>query len=98
MHKSIFVAREKGDEKEIKELEKEIVFRQREYKSVSIDFMTMKPGYFNSGCCCFNDGDITGIEIADNCIHLIKWKQGKDSPERKVLEEAGMEEITGLLS
>jgi predicted phosphodiesterase len=24
----------------------------------------VKPTYFNSGCCCFNDGDITGIEVA----------------------------------
>ena len=33
-----------------------------------------KPNYFNSGCCCFSDGDITGIEIENGCIRLIKWQ------------------------
>jgi hypothetical protein len=33
------------------------------------------PLYFNSGCCCFVDGDITGIEIGDGDIRLIKWKE-----------------------
>ncbi|MDB4919778.1 metallophosphoesterase [Mucilaginibacter sp.] len=52
------------------------------------DFKGYLDTYFNSGCCCFDDGDITGIEIADNCIRLIKWKygQGKKS-ERTILEE-----------
>ena len=35
--------------------------------------INLKPSYFNSGCCCYNDGDITGIEIADGKISLIKW-------------------------
>lgn len=44
--------------------------------------------YFNSGCCCFDDGDITGIEIANGCIRLIKWQYGADkTSERVVLEE-----------
>ena len=45
--------------------------------------------YFNSGCCCFDDGDITGIELENECIRLIKWKYnaGKLS-ERIVLEES----------
>jgi UDP-2,3-diacylglucosamine pyrophosphatase LpxH len=42
-----------------------------------------KPFYFNSGCCSFSDGDITGIEIADKEIRLVKWCNG--SFERKVL-------------
>jgi hypothetical protein len=35
----------------------------------------MKPTYFNTGCCCFANGSITGIEIADGQIRLIKWNQ-----------------------
>lgn len=34
---------------------------------------SLKPSYYNTGCCCFDDGDITGIEIADGYIRLIKW-------------------------
>jgi hypothetical protein len=29
------------------------------------DYIKILPTYFNSGCCCFADGDITGIEIAE---------------------------------
>jgi hypothetical protein len=47
-----------------------------------------KPTYFNSGCCCFNDGDITGIEIADGFIRLIKWETAEKESKRKVLEES----------
>jgi len=47
----------------------------------------LKPSYFNSGCCCFNDGDITGIEIESGYIRLIKWYTQNNTSVRKVLEE-----------
>lgn len=47
----------------------------------------LKPSYFNTGCCCFNDGDITGIEIEGTIIKLIKWHQENGIAKRKVLEE-----------
>jgi predicted phosphodiesterase len=57
------------------------------------DFKGYLDTYFNSGCCCFDDGDITGIEIADNCIRLIKWEyKGKESV-RIVLEEAALKDL-----
>jgi len=88
LHRDLLVAKENQDTQKIHELEQEIRRRKKEYKSLSIDFLNMTPGYFNSGCCCFNDGDITGIEIADGFIRLIKWEQeGKGIPVRKVLEE-----------
>jgi hypothetical protein len=31
------------------------------------------PCYFNTGCCSFGDGDITGLEIADGEIRLVRW-------------------------
>ena len=30
------------------------------------------PCYFNTGCCSFGDGDITGIEIGDGKIQLVR--------------------------
>ncbi|MEO6230781.1 MAG: metallophosphoesterase [Ferruginibacter sp.] len=51
------------------------------------------PTYFNSGCCCFNDGDITGIEIASGFIRLIKWHNKNGVPERSVLEEKPLSEL-----
>ncbi len=47
----------------------------------------VKPTYFNTGCCCFSDGDITGIEIADGYIRLIKWHTANKNCSRIVLEE-----------
>lgn len=53
----------------------------------------LRPTYFNTGCCCFNDGDITGIEIADGFIRLIKWYDEGDQSFRKVLEEKSLTEL-----
>ena len=53
----------------------------------------LKPSYFNSGCCCYNDGDITGIEIAGGKISLIKWHWDNNSSQRSVLEEKELSEL-----
>jgi UDP-2,3-diacylglucosamine pyrophosphatase LpxH len=60
------------------------------------------PCYFNTGCCSFPDGDITGLEIADGAIRLVRWPadieelvtdgSGVDT-HRRVLEEAELEDI-----
>lgn len=47
----------------------------------------LKAGYFNTGCCCFNDGDITGIEIEAGYIRLVKWQEENYDASRKILEE-----------
>lgn len=60
------------------------------------DFNGYLDTYFNSGCCCFNDGDITGIEIADGFIRLIKWAYHKKVSKRVVLEECKLEELNIL--
>jgi len=45
------------------------------------------PTYYNTGCCCFSDGDITGIEISGGKIRLVKWTHEEINPERMILEE-----------
>lgn len=54
-------------------------------------FSKIRPTYFNTGCCCYSDGDITGIEIADRCITLIKWKKQNGTSVRTVLENISFE-------
>lgn len=54
---------------------------------------TIKPSYFNTGCCCFNDGDITGIEIADGHIRLIKWHTDNGQSQRMLLEEVTLQQL-----
>ncbi len=53
----------------------------------------LKPSYFNSGCCCYNDDDITGIEIAVGKIALIKWHWINNASERTVLEEVSLNQL-----
>lgn len=57
------------------------------------DFTGYLDTYFNTGCCCFDDGDITGIEIADEYIRLIKWKYNGAESERIILEECKLADL-----
>lgn len=62
-------------------------------------FPGYRPSYFNTGCCCFDDGDITGIEIEGGCIRLIKWEYKKTGePERFILEESSLAEVLSGLA
>ena len=58
---------------------------------------SLKPSYFNTGCCCFSDGDITGIEISDGYIRLVKWFGEEMQAKRKVLEEVDFAKLLGDL-
>jgi len=93
LYRQLQFARLNEDEKEIEAIEQEIKRREVEYPSVAVDYLIMKPTYFNSGCCCFVDGDITGIEIGGGVISLIKWTSHNRSPERQVLETISMAEL-----
>lgn len=45
------------------------------------------PNYFNSGCCCYKTSSITGYEITNGHINLVKWYKKNGQPQRKVLEQ-----------
>jgi UDP-2,3-diacylglucosamine pyrophosphatase LpxH len=86
-----------NDETRINDLQHQI--SERHFKGdVVAEFKdyNYKPCYFNSGCCCFDDGDITGIEIEAGYIRLIKWKYAvHKTPKREVLDECRLEELLG---
>ena len=54
------------------------------------------PCYFNTGCCIFEDGDITGLELEDGMLRLVKWPAGGADPA-VVLEEDRLAAIFGRL-
>lgn len=54
-----------------------------------------KPCYFNTGCCSYSDGDITGIEINDKKIKLIKWSPA--SLQSEIIETADLDNIFSLV-
>jgi UDP-2,3-diacylglucosamine pyrophosphatase LpxH len=90
VYRQLSIAREKHDEEGIARLEKELNARIRKGDTPP-DFSTYKPNYFNSGCCCFDDGDITAIEITGEKISLIKWEYDqKNVPDRIILEETSL--------
>jgi metallophosphoesterase superfamily enzyme len=61
--------------------------RERENLESNQNGISMdKPCYFNTGCCSYSDGDITGIEISNSSIKLVKWSRNKSQLE--VLENA----------
>lgn len=87
LYRQFLEAQAAADEKRLHEIEAEIQKRKFEYASVSKDYLTMRPSYFNSGCCCNSDGDITGLEIADGCLRLVKWAAKNGVPQREILAE-----------
>ena len=82
-------AKADGDEALVKKTEEELTSRKKEYERKNFVKSMAAPSYFNTGCCCFSDGDITGIEIERGFIRLIKWKtEDNNEPTRKVLDES----------
>jgi len=93
LYKQLQSLKEPENSDEIGKIKEEIRKREKDYTAVSIDYLSMKPTYFNSGCCCFSDGDITGIEIENGCIRLIKWEMVDEAPQRILLEESSLEKV-----
>lgn len=46
------------------------------------------PRYFNTGCCSFIDGKITGIELYEGQIRLVRWPNGVRNPRPHILAPA----------
>ncbi len=75
------------------ELEEKI--KEVEKRSTEIRVDDKIPCYFNSGCCSFDNGTITGLEIVEGKIQLVKWstEEGKS-----VKREESLSKLFELLS
>lgn len=93
LYKNFQFAQHEKDVSRILALQQEIRKREKDFNVVSLDYMSMKPTYFNSGCCCFTDGDITGIEIDEGSLRLVKWKLQDGKPPREILEEIKLDTL-----
>ncbi len=78
----------------LKKLQSELNRIEKEYEGTHLEVQKKfrKPCYFNTGCCSFSDGDITGLEIDNGIIKLIKWSLLQDD-HRIVLEEGNLMNI-----
>lgn len=57
------------------------VVRRKRYPVPEIDD---PPCYFNGGCCCYPDGDITCLELdgANDEMRLVRWPRDRPEPDR----------------
>jgi len=91
--KQLEKAKAQNDTTAMQRIEAELEKRKAEYAGKQFHKTMVIPSYFNTGCCCFNDGDITGIEIEEDNIRLIKWKEENGQSQRIVLEESQLSYI-----
>lgn len=97
LYRQLLFARQQGDSSMSATLEKEIATRRFQYNNVSEDYLKLKPCYYNSGCCCYDNGAITGIEISEGVLRLIEWKEQGGIPARIILEETPLDELITAL-
>lgn len=82
-----------------RDLEQRVARRRAEHPPCNdpADTGALRGCYFNTGCCRFADGDITGMEIEDGMLRLIKWTSGSGRKEppltRMVLEEGALTDL-----
>lgn len=93
LHRQYIAGKSRHDEDLIHKIEAETQTYRHRFDLLSSDYSNILPTYFNSGCCCFLDGDITGIEIDNGYIRLIKWESTGGKSLRTVLEEEKLENI-----
>ena len=74
------------------ELEWTLAQNQQSPKNIPI-IEFKKPSYFNTGCCAFLDGDITGLEFSEGEIRLVRWPDNEDSPKPQVLARATLKDV-----
>jgi hypothetical protein len=56
-----------------------------------------KPSYFNTGCCSYSDGSITGIEISDGELRLVRWTPAAP-PGRELIFLARLREVLAAVA
>jgi UDP-2,3-diacylglucosamine pyrophosphatase LpxH len=78
---------------EVRRLQTEINYRNQVDPLDKGEIIKQTPCYFNTGCCSFADGDITGIEIDDGQMRLVKWKTTDGNVKRTVLENDSLVKI-----
>ena len=66
-------ARERNDDEAAASIRAELEYARTSRRRPVQAFRVSPPCYFNTGCCSFPDGDITGLELADGKIRLVRW-------------------------
>ena len=98
LYQKLELAELQNDTAAIDAIRAEIPRRRHEYNHVNDQFSKMKATYFNTGCGCFSDGTVSGLEIDDQMVRLVLWKYDADGvPTRLVAEETTLTDLATAL-
>lgn len=79
--------------------ELEWILAQNQQSARSAPVMELKkPSYFNTGCCAFFDGDVTGVELCEGEIRLVRWPDDDGAPKPKILAKAKLKDVFAACS
>jgi len=98
LNKELEKAKANNDNAAMESIQAELEKRKAEYAGKQYHKTMVIPSYFNTGCCCFSDGDITGIEIEKDNIRLIKWKTQDEQSQRIILEQSPLSYVFDKIS
>lgn len=70
------------------------VAREEPHEPVDLE----RPSYFNTGCCSFGDGDVTGLEFSNEKVRLVRWLDDGGKPEAHELASAELRRLFGELT
>ena len=91
LERQLVAARSLGAADEIANLRAELEYaRVREARR---GFTMDQPSYFNTGCCCFADGDVTGLEIEAGEIRLVRWLDNEGRRQLQLLTKLKLEDV-----
>jgi UDP-2,3-diacylglucosamine pyrophosphatase LpxH len=73
LERALAAARERKDAAGAAAIRAELEYARTSRRRPVQALRVSPPCYFNTGCCSFPDGDITGLELADGQIRLVRW-------------------------
>ena len=84
---------------ELAELRAELEWARAEERRVGnqVPIDVSPPCYFNTGCCSFGDGDVTGLEIVDGEIRLVRWPNREFEPAPLTLASDRLTDVFGAV-
>ena len=100
-------AEEAGEAAAAAALRAELEYARASDRRPDVAVAVSPPCYFNTGCCSFPDGDVTGLEIADGEIRLVRWpgnirevsaSGGGVDTSRRILAREQLEDVFGAVS
>jgi UDP-2,3-diacylglucosamine pyrophosphatase LpxH len=83
-------------QRDLSQLEEELAWTrkaQQDQFALEQSKIPIKPSYYNSGCCCYPDGSITGLELVAGEIRLVRWSVVNGKGLRTVLSRSLLADV-----